>query len=301
MAKQKRVAVIGAGMCGLAAAKECVEAGGDIGEVVVFELSDSIGGVWRFTEEESLSSVYRSTCINTTRDQNVIPQVSADFAPLMMHHTDMQTYFSLFADKFDLRPLIRFSTRVVSLTTKEKTAQGKWTWELTSESGGERKTEVFDSVIISSGHHSAPSVPKFPGMDEFPGLVVHSHVYKDNRRFEGLDVVVVGIGNSGSDIVTEISKVAKSTHLVARRGVWAIPNPLADPDADMISRFDQNLMGRLTQSTQNALVALDKKPYFEKLQRAGLEPSFGFSEAHPTVSAVHPCCIDCGDGCGSFF
>jgi len=51
-----RVLVIGAGSSGLSSIKTCLEEGLD---PVCYEATTAIGGLWRFTEEESHSSVYR--------------------------------------------------------------------------------------------------------------------------------------------------------------------------------------------------------------------------------------------------
>jgi dimethylaniline monooxygenase (N-oxide forming) len=51
-----RVLVIGAGCSGLVAIKECREEGLD---VVCLEALPWVGGLWRFTDSESHSSVYR--------------------------------------------------------------------------------------------------------------------------------------------------------------------------------------------------------------------------------------------------
>jgi len=60
----RRVLVIGAGCSGLVAIKECREEGLD---VVCLEAQPWIGGLWRFTETESHSSVYRYGPRDTAR------------------------------------------------------------------------------------------------------------------------------------------------------------------------------------------------------------------------------------------
>lgn len=45
----KRVAIVGAGVCGLASIKCCLEEGL---EPTCFERSDDLGGLWRFTVSE---------------------------------------------------------------------------------------------------------------------------------------------------------------------------------------------------------------------------------------------------------
>lgn len=84
--------------------------------------------------------------------------------------------------------------------------------------------EIFDGVLVCSGHHAIPHWPKpFPGQNEFKGRIVHSHDYKDHKGYEDKVVVVVGIGNSGIDVAVEQSRIAKQVYLVTRRGTWLIP------------------------------------------------------------------------------
>ena len=61
-----RVAIIGAGGSGLTAIKSCLDEGF---EPVCFEQESYLGGMWKFTEDNSISSsVYRSTVINTDKE-----------------------------------------------------------------------------------------------------------------------------------------------------------------------------------------------------------------------------------------
>ena len=74
----------------------------------------------------------------------------------------------------------------------------------------EEKTEIFDSVLMCSGHHTLPHFPKpWDGQSSFKGRILHSHSYKDHRGFEDKTVVVVGVGNSGGDVAVELSRIAK--------------------------------------------------------------------------------------------
>ena len=42
----------------------------------------------------------------------------------------------------------------------------------------EKAVQVFDQVIVASGHFSTPNMPSFPGIDSFPGRVFHSHDFR---------------------------------------------------------------------------------------------------------------------------
>ena len=67
------------------------------------------------------------------------------------------------------------------------------------ESGTCREvTEVFEGVMICSGHHTVPYMPSFPGIDLFRGELIHSQQYKRPSLFAGQRVLIIGQLNSGS-------------------------------------------------------------------------------------------------------
>lgn len=75
---------------------------------------------------------------------------------------------------------------------------------------GETHTEIFDCVLLASGHHATPHFPpKWPGQDQFKGRIMHAHSYKDHTGFEDQVAVVVGIGNSSLDISVELSRICR--------------------------------------------------------------------------------------------
>ena len=81
---------------------------------------------------------------------------------------------------------------------------------------------VFDAVMICTGHHAEKNMPSFPGLSNFKGKVLHSHDYRKPEGFEGKNVLVIGIGNSGGDVATELSRFASKVYLSTRRGSWII-------------------------------------------------------------------------------
>lgn len=189
-----RVAIIGAGASGLTSIKCCKDEGL---EPVCFEQEDSIGGLWYFTEEERHSSVYRSTVINTSKEMMCFSDfpIPKEYPPFM-HHQLIMKYLHLYAKEFDLYKCIRFRTKVVDLKkAPDFEESGKWEilfQELDGKNPDAVNKEVYDAVMLCVGHHSEPSWPSFAGMDEFSGLKIHSHSYKDFKPFENKKVLVVG-------------------------------------------------------------------------------------------------------------
>lgn len=67
------------------------------------------------------------------------------------------------------------------------------------------------AVVSATGTWSHPYIPVFDGAAAFLGEQLHSAHYRAAERFAGKRVIVVGGGNSGAQILAEVSKVAQTT------------------------------------------------------------------------------------------
>ena len=67
------------------------------------------------------------------------------------------------------------------------------------------------SIISATGTWSKPFVPNIDGKNKFKGQQIHSSQYKSAESFKGQNVLIVGEGNSGAQILAEVSKVAQTT------------------------------------------------------------------------------------------
>lgn len=72
------------------------------------------------------------------------------------------------------------------------------------------------AVISATGSYANPYIPEIPGSRLFTGQVMHSANYKRPDAFAGKRVAVVGEGNSGAQIMAEISRVADTTWITLR-------------------------------------------------------------------------------------
>lgn len=86
-------------------------------------------------------------------------------------------------------------------------------WEVTTKTSDEEKVRVFDAVLVCTGHHAEKNVPNFPGLEKFKGKVTHTHDYKDFHGYEDKNVLIIGIGNSGGDVATELSRISSQVRL----------------------------------------------------------------------------------------
>ena len=64
----------------------------------------------------------------------------------------------------------------------------------------------FDYVIVATGHYSVPNVPSFPGVERFPGRVLHAHDFRDATEFAGKTLLLVGASYSAEDIALQCIK-----------------------------------------------------------------------------------------------
>lgn len=78
-------------------------------------------------------------------------------------------------------------------------------------------------VVSATGNWSCPYIPDIPGMDLFKGQQVHSAHYVQPDDYAGQTVLVVGGGNSGAQIISEVAPVS--------RALWVTTqDPLFLPD-----------------------------------------------------------------------
>lgn len=161
-------------------------------------------------------------------------------------------------------------------------------WEVVTEHEGKTKVDVFDAVMVCTGHHTNAHLPleSFPGIEKFKGQYFHSRDYKNPEAFTGKRVVIIGIGNSGGDLAVEISHTAKQVFLSTRRGSWIL-NRVGKhgypTDVLLSSRFTYFLSKILGQSLSNAYVEKQMNERFDH-EMFGLKPKHRAMSQHPTVN-----------------
>jgi len=78
-------------------------------------------------------------------------------------------------------------------------------------------TEIFDNIIIASGHFSAPNTPHYPGFEAFGGRILHAHDFRDALEFKGQDLLILGTSYSAEDIGSQCWKYGCKSITVAHR------------------------------------------------------------------------------------
>lgn len=216
----KRVAIIGAGPSGLAqlrAFQSAAQKGAEIPDVVCFEKQSDWGGLWNYTWRTGVDengepvhcSMYRYLWTNGPKEGLEFADYSfeehfgkqiASYPPRAV----MVDYIEGRVKKAGVRDWIRFSTVIRWVDYDEDT--GKFTITAHDMVEDRMYKEVFDHVIVASGHFSSPNVPEYPGFETFNGRIVHAHDFRDAREFAGKDVLLVGASYSAEDIGSQCWK-----------------------------------------------------------------------------------------------
>ena len=175
-----RVAIIGSGFAGLGMAIQLARHG--IDDFVIVERGSEVGGTWR-------DNTYPGAACDIRSDL-----YSFSFAPRhdWKHRYGRQAeildYLRSTADRFGIRPRIRFDTELMEATWDAVAAF----WRLHTSTG-----ELTASVLVSAaGPLIDPVWPQIPGLEQFEGLRFHSSRWRHDLDLADLRVAVIGTGRS---------------------------------------------------------------------------------------------------------
>ncbi|XP_030679491.1 putative dimethylaniline monooxygenase [N-oxide-forming] 6 [Nomascus leucogenys] len=197
----------------------------------------------------------------------------------------------------DVGGLWKFST-LVSSRKKCPSFLVMGQWVVVTEKDGKQESTIFDAVMICSGHHVYSNLPtdSFPGLDQFRGNYFHSWDYKNPEAFKGKRVLVIGLGNSGSDIAVELSRLATQVIVSTRSGSWVMSRVWDDgypSDMIYVTRFASFLWNVLPSFVSDWLY-VQKMNTWLKHENYGLMPLNGSLRKEPVFNDELPSRILCG-------
>jgi putative flavoprotein involved in K+ transport len=192
--------VVGAGSAGLGAAACLIRAGLTVD---VLEAGTAVATTWR--------NRYDSLRLNTLRWLSTAPRGRMPRRyGRWVRRDDYIAYLERYTEKN--RISVQTGVRVSQIE-----ACGDGTW-VTQTALGPRRSRV---VVVASGRDSVPFTPPWPGRDEFAGRLMHSSEYRRPEDLEGCrKVLIVGCGNSGTEIAVEL---ARRTDIQVSLAVRSVP------------------------------------------------------------------------------
>lgn len=198
------VVIVGAGPAGLAVAYELHIRG------IPYHVLErnAIGEAWR--------NHYDRLHLHTLKQLSALPGLPMpQNYPRFPSAAQFRAYLEAYARHFQLN-----ITCNVDVRQAIPHAHG---WQLET-SHGQQTAEI---VVATTGIWSTPVVPRFAGMEQFGGQIIHSRDYRNAAPLQGKRVLVVGVGNSGSEIAVDLSEHGVLTAIAIRDGSTFVPYPRA--------------------------------------------------------------------------
>ncbi|CAI9100789.1 OLC1v1037962C1 [Oldenlandia corymbosa var. corymbosa] len=242
MAIFSKIGVVGAGISGIAVAKQLRHH-----NPIIFEATDCLGGVWKHCS-------YKSTKLQTPRCDYEF----ADFPWAERDNTSFPSYEEIldylysYATHFGVFELIRFNSKVVEIkfvgnqdpegnSDFGNLLNGRPMWEVAVQTDQSDHIQwyAFEFLVICTGKYGdIPNIPQFPpnkGPEVFKGQVLHSLDYCKLDEESSLEllqdkkVVVVGYKKSGIDLAVECAKANQGPKgqpctMLVRTLHWTVPH-----------------------------------------------------------------------------
>jgi cation diffusion facilitator CzcD-associated flavoprotein CzcO len=201
------IAIIGAGLAGIAAAVYLKKAG--IDDFTIFEQSAGAGGTWRDNTYPGCECDIPIVIYSYSFAPHAFPRTHAS-------QKEILAYIEGVIDEFALRSHIRFNTRVEAVHWDDQRHQ--WTLDAAN---GERHT--FNAVVSALGMLSVPQYPSWPGLERFKGPRFHTARWEHQHDLTDKRVAVVGIGSSAAQVVPAIAADAGKVMMFAREPAYVMP------------------------------------------------------------------------------
>ena len=251
-----RIGIVGAGPSGLAqlrAFKSAEKKGEEVPEIICFEKQEDWGGLWNYTwrtgvgkyGEPTHGSMYKYLWSNGPKECLEFSDYSFDehFGKPISSYPPRSVLFDYIQGrvrKSDVRKYIRFNTTTRWVEYNEETKQFKVI--LDDLVNNRTYTEIFDYLVVATGHFSTPNMPYFEGVQDFPGIIMHAHDFRGADQFKDKDVLLIGSSYSAEDIgVQSYKHGAKSVTISYRSQPLGMDWPEGMKEVPLLEKFEGDL------------------------------------------------------------
>lgn len=259
------VVIVGAGPAGLATAYELQQRG------IPYRVleREAIGYAWL--------NHYDRLHLHTLKQVSALPglPMPAHFERFPSAHS-FQSYLEGYARHFKL-----------NITCGVEVQDARWQgdhWRIQTSC----ETVIASVLVVATGIWSTPVIQPDAGLDDFGGTVIHANEYRNAEPFAGQHVLVVGSGNSGSEIAVDLQEHGVKTGISIRTGSTFVHHPRSP----LAMRVWAWLLRNLPRSLGERLLRLVRRDFRD----IGIEPpAKSLLEAYPVVGYLLPDAVAAGD------
>src|SRR4051812_37321964 len=213
MNESRQTVVVGAGAAGLATTAALVAAGQP---VRLLERADRVGAAW--------AGRYDSLHLHTARWLSGLPGLPIPRAfGRWVARDDLVRYLEAYGRHEGVEPELSVTVTRVDRAVGADSAR----WVVRTDAGD----RPADRVVLTTGYSHTPRRPAWPGVETFPGDLRHSADYREPSAYADQHVLVVGAGNSATEISLDLLAVGATVSLsvrtppnIVRREAFGVPS-----------------------------------------------------------------------------
>ena len=249
------VIVVGAGVAGIYQIKRLTDLGIDAN---VLDTADDLGGTWYWNRYPGCRFDSESYTYGYSFSQELLDEWhwKEHFSP----QSENLRYLNYVADKFDLRKYMQFGCRVEAAHFDD--AENLWRLSI-----GDGRELTCRFLIMALGALSAPTLPRFEGMDRFKGHAFHTFYWPhEPLELEGKKVGIIGTGATGVQIIPAIADKVDELTVFQRRPNWAAPlnnAPISEEEMAEIRTHYDEIFAQCARTPGGFVHAPDRRGFYE--------------------------------------
>lgn len=205
-----RVAIVGAGMSGIAAAHRLDQAGVPY---VILEKNSDVGGTW-------LENRYPGCRVDVPNHfYSYSFAQTSEWPQYFSTQGVLLDYFRACADEFGIRPHVRFDTEVLDATWDDD----HHVWRITVRNAdGATDVVVANALVSAVGQLNRPKMPDISGVERFGGASFHSARWDPSVELADKRVAIIGTGASAAQFIPAVGEIASELTVFQRTPPWLL-------------------------------------------------------------------------------
>ena len=214
------VVVVGAGFAGLYLLHRLHQQGK---RAIVLESADDVGGTWYWNRYPGARCDIATIDYTYSFDPEL--ETAWTWSEKYATQPEILRYLQFITDRYDLRPDIRFNTKVDAAEWDDAVAQ----WRITTAAGDTLTAQYY---VMATGCLSMPKDLDIEGADNFTGATYFTSRWPhEGVDFTGMRVGVIGTGSSGIQSIPLIAEEAAELTIFQRTPNFSSPahNGAVDP------------------------------------------------------------------------
>ena len=259
--RDHRVVIIGAGSAGLCMGIQLKKIG--IDDFVILEKGPGLGGTWYWNHYPGAECDVQSHLYSFAFEQKL------DWSRPFAQQAEILEYLDNIADKYDVRPHIRFNSESTELKWQEDTNR----WLVTTANGTVLNAHILVSAV---GMFNNIHWPNVAGIEDFNGSSWHSARWDKSHDLKGERVGVIGLAASAIQFTPEIAPIVDQLHLFQRTANWVVPKsnaPYTQQELDHYCRHPEAVQQSREEiyAVWNTLATFSDKAFLADMEKSGLE------------------------------